>query len=406
MICLLLFLASALFQPAAAAPSRSLAAPKLCRVNDLIFRRKAPPNTPPFLHTTSSYLSCHALLLDRHERPTTAEIVTILNVLPNTHIEALHLIGIPLSIDVVVNLAAYIANSKLKTLHLFDLDELDDPAISILADAMSKNGHLTTIILANMFRSLGDVAGQALTSLMRTTKAHHVDVRGFKGGRLLIQALQSGLRNPHLKSLCVRQIGLNTTGLRALASAIQFSSIEHLDLSGNKFGDDGVRIVARRMLKSQTLVELDVSDNAISDLGAGDLAVALEENTALHHLIALNNPAISDDGVFEFNEILSDTHFGNKVIASIEFTSPLDQTRGPSTKTLKQLEELLVRNRNAAERESAVPERKMWMHEGSVSGNRKLSGVDGKNEFIARERHDAKYRNDRRGAERAGRTEL
>jgi hypothetical protein len=377
----LLVLLFLLFHHPTVAAINSLAAPKICRVTNFVLRRRAPPNTPPFLHSPSIYLKCHSLILDRHERPTTQEMLSILRVLPNTHIVALHLIGVPLTIEVVVNLAAYIANSKLQTIHLFDLDELDEGMISILSNAISANKKVTTIILANMYRNIGPVAGKAMVSMMGTTTANHIDVRGFKGGFWLVRAIQAGLRNGNVKSFNLRQIGLNTTGLLAVASVMPYSKVEHLDLSGNALQDEGATLVARRLLKSKTLQELDLSSNNIGDLGAGDLAVGLEFNEHLVHLNLENNPAISTDAVFEFSEILREAMF--TVIVNIDLTK--DQQRGPSTEDLKELNSLLEQNRNRIER--PVPNRKHWPDEGTVSGPNRLMGIDGRDEFANRIEH-------------------
>jgi hypothetical protein len=164
--------------------SASLAPPKICRVHDFVLRRRAPPGTPPFLHTPRHFASCNSLILDRHELPTKQEMLSIFKVLPNTHITSLHLLGVPLSIDVVVHLAAYIGTSSLQTIHLFDLDDLDETGFVVLSKAMTRNTHLQRIILANMFRNIGPEAGLALRNMLsRHPNLDHLDVRGFKGGK-------------------------------------------------------------------------------------------------------------------------------------------------------------------------------------------------------------------------------
>jgi hypothetical protein len=361
----------------------SLSAPKICRVNNFILRRKSPKNTPVFLQPTSNYLNCNSLVLDRHERPNPKELLALLNVLPNTHIVSLHVIGVPINIDIAVRLSAYIENSRLQTIHLLDLDTLDNGMIAILSKAMKDSKELKTIIFANMFQSLSGDASTSLTSMMMSTKANHVDFRGFNGGNKFIGSIIAGFRNPNIKSIGLRQINLNITGLKEIANFIPYSKVEHLDLSGNKLQDIGMKIISRYILKSSTIVELDLSDNLISDIGIIDLAMGLEDNEHIHHLNLLNNIDITDDGVIELNEMLTDEMYGNNIIVSIELTiGHFD--KGPSIQRLNDMNKLLKRNKvrkRDHRTERPIPKKKIWPHEGSVSGTNTLIGIDGPKEF-------------------------
>ena len=380
LLCLLL---SILAISVAASPS--IAAPKICRVTDFVMRRRAPPNTPPFLHSPKHSASCNSLILDRHERPTEKEMLAIFKVLPNTQIESLHMMGVTLSVDVIVHLAAFVANSKIRLLHLVDLDNLGEAGLMILAEAIRKTITLETVILANMYHSIGQDAGNMLkTTLREHPKLNHLDLRGFLGGPYLIDAIVGGLRNGNIKSLCLRQIGLNATGLRALASTMPISSVEHLDLSGNRLGDAGARIVAHRILnRNSSLRELDLSNNDMTDLAAADLAVSLESDRELRHLILSDNIGITDEGIAEFNEVLIDPGFyGNQILVSLELTPPHGSKREVFIKHLQHLNSFLSRNQKLQkENEIHVLKRKHWPHEGSISGSKSLIGVEGTAEF-------------------------
>ena len=361
-------------------------------------RRRAPPGTPPFLHSPRHSASCNSLILDKHERPTEAEMLAIFKTLPNTNIQALHMLGVPLSIDIVVHLSAFIANSKLKLLHLVDLDNLGDAGFMILAESMRKNVHLETVILANMYHAIGTDSGHMFASLLRTHPTlNHIDFRGFKGGSNLINVILAGLRNTNMKSICLRQIGLNVTGLRAIARLLPISSLQHLDLSGNKLGDDGARIVAQRILsRNSTLKELDLSGNDITDLGAGDIAVALENDEHLLHLMLTDNIGITEDGIVEFNEILIDPSiYGNQKLLTLALTAPRNKHRKKFLNTLKDLQYFLDRNLLLLSKNpnGANHKRKHWPHEGSVSGEAKrLIGINGKNEFIGHRKERGRMR--------------
>lgn len=408
-----------------AAQSATIAPPKICRLHDFVMRRRAPPGTPPFLHTPQHFATCNSLILDRHELPKIQEILAIFKVLPNTYITSLHLLGVPLSVDVVVHLAAYVATSRLQTLHLFDLDDLDETGFVILSKAMKDNIYLERIILANMFRNIGPEAGFALRNMLsRHPTVHHIDVRGFKGGTELINVIIGAIQNPSIKSVCLRQIGLNVTGLlrlaRSVSSVSSTSKLEHLDLSGNQLGDNGANIIAHRLLRENVdLVELDLSANDVTDVGASNLAMSLEENSHLHHLMLNDNPGITSGGVAEFVDMLIDPYYGNQMLTSLEFT-PSDRARRGSPagsggddkiseEVLQDLEMYLERNQKRETRIVPVPRRKDWPHEGSVSGlGRSLIGVSGKKDFnrVSGSGYDPRQQQEQRMRRSIGRGEL
>ena len=96
----------------------------------------------------------------------------------------------------IVHLAAFVANSKIRLLHLVDLDNLGEAGLMILAEAIRKTITLETVILANMYHSIGQDAGNMLkTTLREHPKLNHLDLRGFLGGPYLIDAIVGGLRN-------------------------------------------------------------------------------------------------------------------------------------------------------------------------------------------------------------------
>ena len=357
--------------------------------------------------------------------PKIQEILAIFKVLPNTYITSLHLLGVPLSVDVVVHLAAYVATSRLQTLHLFDLDDLDETGFVILSKAMKDNIYLERIILANMFRNIGPEAGFALRNMLsRHPTVHHIDVRGFKGGTELINVIIGAIQNPSIKSVCLRQIGLNVTGLlrlaRSVSSVSSTSKLEHLDLSGNQLGDNGANIIAHRLLRENVdLVELDLSANDVTDVGASNLAMSLEENSHLHHLMLNDNPGITSGGVAGFVDMLIDPYYGNQMLTSLEFT-PSDRARRGSPagsggddkiseEVLQDLEMYLERNQKRETRIVPVPRRKDWPHEGSVSGlGRSLIGVSGKKDFnrVSGSGYDPRQQQEQRMRRSIGRGEL
>jgi Ran GTPase-activating protein (RanGAP) involved in mRNA processing and transport len=62
------------------------------------------------------------------------------------------------------------------------------------------------------------------------------------------------------------------------------STLEGLDLSGNRIGDSGCTALARALEANSTLEALLLSNNQIGDEGGRVLAAALRRNASLRHV--------------------------------------------------------------------------------------------------------------------------
>lgn len=156
------------------------------------------------------------------------------------------------------------------------------------ARTLTTSEHLRALTSLHLSRNLlGDPAPRLLLTTSPTTLA--LDEIGLT---------DAGLSNlpialPHRNHLALSGNDIGPDGLRALARAGYMSQLQAVDLSRNPLGDAGAEIIARTA--SSTLRGLFLSDSGITPLGADLLA----SSQNLRHLTALDlagNP-LSDTGL-------------------------------------------------------------------------------------------------------------
>ncbi|XP_072892755.1 NACHT, LRR and PYD domains-containing protein 3-like [Hemitrygon akajei] len=119
-------------------------------------------------------------------------------------------------------------------------------------------------------------------------------------GDLGVKLVSAALKNPACKiqKLGLERVGLTGSGAEDLGSALSTNqTLMELDLSGNKLGDSGVKLVSAALrnpeCKIQKLVLIDVG---LTDSGTKDLACTLTANRSLMGL-DLNKNKLGDSGV-------------------------------------------------------------------------------------------------------------
>ncbi|XP_051548347.1 NACHT, LRR and PYD domains-containing protein 12-like [Myxocyprinus asiaticus] len=101
----------------------------------------------------------------------------------------------------------------------------------------------------------------ALASALRSNPSHlrELDLSGNELGDLGVTLLSTGLENPHckLEILRLRYCGVTDEGCPALASALSNPShLRELDLSGNKLGDPGVKLLSAGLENPHCILEI------------------------------------------------------------------------------------------------------------------------------------------------------
>jgi hypothetical protein len=150
--------------------------------------------------------------------------------------------------NISFNTALIYAFEKTTTLKKLWITNLDNNGMRVLADIMRKNESITLLSLSyNNFDK--------------------------KGLALLVDALKE---NYTLQSLNLSYNGISDIGVIEIMPLLRTSLIE-LNLSDNNISDYGAKLLSKG-LTNTILQKIDLSDNVISDKGAMDLLISLKDN--------------------------------------------------------------------------------------------------------------------------------
>ncbi|KTF95475.1 hypothetical protein cypCar_00031389 [Cyprinus carpio] len=133
-------------------------------------------------------------------------------------------------------------------------------SVNLLSDVL-QHSHCNLEILLFSYCSITDEGCTALASALRSNPSHlrELDLYGNKLGDSGVKRLCAGLKDPHckLEILWLNNCGVTDEGCAALASALRSnpSHLRELDLSGNKLGKSGVKLLSD--LKDDPLYKLE-----------------------------------------------------------------------------------------------------------------------------------------------------
>ncbi|CAG9467239.1 unnamed protein product [Pedinophyceae sp. YPF-701] len=222
-------------------------------------------------------------------------------------------------------------NKKLATLNLSS-NGIRDEGVAELAEALAANETLTSLNLSG--NSLTDFGAKTIAEMLKTNTAltsldlsnNEIEYEGAVAiaealagnktlktfrfsanylGALGASVLANGLRaNESIRDLAVAKNNLGLEGTRAVLRALceRADGIEVLDVSGNDAGVDVAEDIAAVVKRwgGETLQELNISDNALSDFGAGSLGKALTAGED----VAAPESGLSDPGVGSLEKLV------------------------------------------------------------------------------------------------------
>ena len=107
--------------------------------------------------------------------------------------------------------------------------------------------------------------------------------------------------NSQIKKLEMLFCDINETHGRDIRKMLEnCTSLQHLDLSHNKLGNIGVKVIAEGLKRNSTLLRLNVNSNdKLTDIGVAHLAEALEENNTLQYLHFADENKICEGGIVD-----------------------------------------------------------------------------------------------------------
>uniref|UniRef100_A0A672LH86 Uncharacterized protein n=1 Tax=Sinocyclocheilus grahami TaxID=75366 RepID=A0A672LH86_SINGR len=143
-----------------------------------------------------------------------------------------------------------------------------------------------------------------------------LDLNGNKLGDVGVKLLFAVLENPHLTSVIVLyrllDCGVTDEGCAALASALRSnpSHLRKLDLSYNNLEDSGVKLFSTGLENPHCkLEELRLYDCGVTDEGCAALASALRSNPEHLRKLNLSGNKLGDSGVKLLSDLKNDPHY-------------------------------------------------------------------------------------------------
>ncbi|XP_072893418.1 NACHT, LRR and PYD domains-containing protein 3-like isoform X1 [Hemitrygon akajei] len=138
------------------------------------------------------------------------------------------------------------------------------------------------------------------SALNTNTSLTELDLNNDKLGGSAVKLVSAALRNPECKiqTLWLERVGLTDSGAKDLASALSTNpSLTKLNLSNNKLGDSGVKLVSAALRNPECKIQrLWLVNVTLTDSGTEDLVSALSTNRSLMCL-DLSSNSLTDRSV-------------------------------------------------------------------------------------------------------------
>ncbi|XP_072891936.1 ribonuclease inhibitor-like [Hemitrygon akajei] len=191
------------------------------------------------------------------------------------------------------------ANASLTELDLSG-NKLGDSGVKLVSVAL-RNPECKIQKLELESVGLTDSGAEDLVSTLRTNPSlTELDLSGNKLGDPGVKLVSVALRNPECKIRKVRlfNVGLTDSGAEDLVSALSTNpSLTELNLGGNELGDSGVKLVSAALRNLEFKIrKLGLKRVGLTDSGAEDLVSALSTSPSLTEL-DLNENSLTDRSV-------------------------------------------------------------------------------------------------------------
>ncbi|XP_072892429.1 NACHT, LRR and PYD domains-containing protein 12-like [Hemitrygon akajei] len=219
---------------------------------------------------------------------------------PECKIQKLWLFNVGLTDSGAEDLASALStNPSLTDLNLSE-NELRDSGVKLVSAAL-RNPECKIQKLWLYKVGLTDSGAKDVASTMSAKPSlTELDLSGNKLGDSGVKLVSVALSNPDCKiqKLWLDNVRLTDSGAKDLVSALSTNPLlTGLNLSGNKVGDSGVKLVSAALRNPECKIQiLGLNNVGLTDSGAEDLASALSTNPSLTEL-GLSDNKLGDSGV-------------------------------------------------------------------------------------------------------------
>eukprot|EP00054_Salpingoeca_dolichothecata_P018874 m.116582 g.116582 ORF g.116582 m.116582 type:complete len:373 (+) comp23048_c0_seq3:39-1157(+) len=250
----------------------------------------------------------------------------------------------PTGISIVAD--ALHQNTNLQVLD-FTMNSVQDTGAEALADCLSHNKALKKLILYKTSISDDGIQALATTLVEANDTLTYLDVGSNRFGEngLSILALVLATSST-LESLSLRNNDIRAAEAEELAEAMMANSnsaLKTLDLRANKLLDRGARHMARALSHDNCHLRcLDLQRNMITGQGCGALAEALETNTDLCSINLDDNKLIEED--VQTLQIIS-AHVQSNLLAELQKEESEPKTADAGSQTTLNSVDVAVQSR-------------------------------------------------------------
>ncbi|XP_067916072.1 NACHT, LRR and PYD domains-containing protein 12-like isoform X4 [Heterodontus francisci] len=213
---------------------------------------------------------------------------------PDCKIQELWLVENNLTASCIEDLASALNTNRSLTDLDLNYNELGGSGVKLLSEAL-RNPDCKIQKLGLVENNLSDSCIEDLASALSSNRSlTDLDLSYNKLGDSGVKLLSEGLRNPDCKiqKLQLENNKLTDSCIKDLASALSTNqSLTDLDLNDNELGDSGVKLLSEALRNPDCKIqELDLRDVGLTDSCAEDLASALSTNQSLTFLnLTLNS---------------------------------------------------------------------------------------------------------------------
>ncbi|XP_016091055.1 NACHT, LRR and PYD domains-containing protein 12-like [Sinocyclocheilus grahami] len=240
---------------------------------------------------------------------------------PRCKLETLRLRGCGVTDEGCAALASALRSnpSHLRDLSL-SFNKLGASGVKLLSDLL-KDPHCKLEKFWLRDCGVTDEGFAALASALRSNPSHlrKLDLSFNKLGASGVKLLSDLLKDPHckLEILWLSYCGVTDEGCAALASALRSnpSHLKYLHLSGNKLGASGVKLLSDLLKDPHCKLEkLWLKDCGVTDESCAALASALRSNPSHLRYLNLSGNKLGASGVKLLSDLKDDPHYKLKTL--------------------------------------------------------------------------------------------
>lgn len=259
------------------------------------------------------HLKLYSLNLSHCRLGSSGQLKTLAEALSSMHnpISELSLVGNNLDVSDMSALAPYLAtNTSLLLLDLSMNENLGNPSLVLLSEALSRAGHpLQSLALSGI--GLTDDAHTALASLVLDDRfrAEFLDISwNLVGLNEIARVANVAARAKSVRELHMMSMKLDLQGLKQIVSGLRENpnTLEVIHLSSNYFPETSVELFTELLSVAPQLKWIDIMSNILNSNWINGMRTAI--NNSNLQILSVQNGICGDEGAQAWAALLMENH--------------------------------------------------------------------------------------------------